>query len=84
MYKYNCKHMLKCYSGSSPFLTYMKNVSLCNGQRWANGWPVGHKNFNLVIFLDTVDVINVKFCMMHSALLIYATFSYFDHISRSQ
>ena len=51
------------------FLTHMKNVNLCNDQCWA-GWLVGQviighgKNFNVAIFLDTINVINVKPCMM--------------------
>ena len=43
------------------FFTHMKNV--CNHQCWAN-LPVWHKNFNVVIFLDTIHVINDRLWMM--------------------
>ena len=42
----------------------MKNVSLMIGVRPAGQLSVCDKNFNMVIFLDTVDIIFVKFCMM--------------------
>ena len=44
---------------------HMKNVSVCNDQCWA-GWVIVQcgKNFNVAIFLDTINVVNVKLCMM--------------------
>ena len=51
-----------------PFWTLMKNVSLCNDQCKA-GRPAGRmsacgNNFNVAIFSDTINTINVKLCMM--------------------
>ena len=45
------------------------------------------KNFNAVIFSDTINVINVKLCMMVllSELYLFISLSViFDHISTSQ
>ena len=47
----------------APFLTCMKNVSLCNDQ-----WPAGRgsvcaKRFKVAILSDTINMINVKLCM---------------------
>ena len=39
--------------------------------------PLWHKNFNIVIFSDTINVINVKFCMMvlHTDLYLFILLS---------
>ena len=43
----------------------MKNVSLCNNDQWyASQLSVCGKNFYIAIFLDTINMINVKLCMM--------------------
>ena len=46
----------------------MKNFSVCNDQ-WLAGWPTGRmsmcdKNLKIAIFLDTVNMINVKLGMV--------------------
>ena len=41
------------------------------------------KNSNIAIYTDTINVINVKLCMM-VLLIDYTPFSDLDHISRSQ
>ena len=53
------------------------------------GWLCGlAKTFNIVIFSDTINVINVKLCMMvlltHLALPLRTTSIDFDHVSTSQ
>ena len=53
------------------FLTHMKkNVSLCNDQRWAD-WLIVRRDkiFNVAIFWDTTDMLNVKLCTMVGLLL---------------
>ena len=48
----------------------MKNVSQCKDQCWA-GQPVWYKNFNVAIFLDTVNVIKVKLCVLALVVELY-------------
>ena len=62
----------------AKFLTDLKNVSLCNDQWWADrpacqlaSCPACHKNFSVVIFMDTVDVINVRLCIMTLLIKFY-------------
>ena len=45
------------------FLTRMKNVNPCNGQCWAGLVSTYDQNFN-TIFSNTINVINVKLCLM--------------------
>ena len=57
------------------FLTLTKNVSLCNDQCWAGPAGLvsicGKKVFNILIFLDTIDVIKVKLCIMVVLIELY-------------
>ena len=59
----------------TSFLTHMKNVSVGNDQCQAgqpagqmDGWPAEclyvSKTFNIVIFFGTLNMINVRSCMM--------------------
>ena len=62
----------------------MKNVSLCNDQCWS----VCGKTFKVAVFSDTINMINVKFCMMVLLIELYPFTSLsvilIDRISRSQ
>ena len=50
----------------------MKNVSLCNNDQWyASQLSVCGKNFYIAIFLDTINMINVKLCMMVVLIELY-------------
>ena len=61
-------------SVSSPVFDSHENVSLtiCHDQFWAGQVTVLHdKNFNVAIFSDTINVINVKLCMMVLLIKLY-------------
>ena len=50
------------------FLAHMKNESLCHDQ-CSSAWPAGRltvcgKDFYIVIFSDTINMINVKLCVV--------------------
>ena len=51
-------------SSVKQFLTHMKNVSLCNDHCYAGRVSVLGENFNIVVFSDNINMINVKFCML--------------------
>ena len=48
----------------SFFLIHLKNVSLCNDQCWAGQMSVLHekKEETFTVFLDAINVMNVKLC----------------------
>ena len=57
--------IILAWSTSAIFVSHMKNVSLCNDQSSAGQMIVQHgKNCNVAIFFNTVNVINVKLCMV--------------------
>ena len=69
-------------------LTHMKNcksimVSIRPAACWLSGVA---KKINIVIFSDTINVINVKLCMMLLLidLYLFIPLSVTDHISRSK
>ena len=51
----------------------MKKVSLCSNDQCLAGWVIAWhgKNLNVAIFSDTINVVNVKLCMMVILIEIY-------------
>ena len=62
------------------FLTCMKSVSLCDDQCYlgqpdeqpASRVSICGKNFEFAIFLDTINMLNVKLCMMVILTVFYS------------